>query len=73
VLIGDLTPAFMTDLALKDVRIAVDVAKHTGAPLGMGSVAETYYNAASENGRGRQDWSALLPQIRQLAGQTELL
>jgi 4-hydroxybutyrate dehydrogenase/sulfolactaldehyde 3-reductase len=39
----------------------------------MGSVAETYYNAASENGRGRQDWSALLPQIRQLAGQTELL
>jgi 4-hydroxybutyrate dehydrogenase/sulfolactaldehyde 3-reductase len=73
VLKGDLTPAFMIDLALKDLRIAVDVAKHTGAPLGMGSVAETYYNAASENGRGRQDWSALLPQIRQLAGQTELL
>ena len=73
VLKGDLTPAFMIDLALKDLRIAVDVAKQTGVPLGMGAVAETYYNAASESGRGRQDWSALLPQVRQLAGQAELL
>ncbi|MEF3098117.1 4-hydroxybutyrate dehydrogenase/sulfolactaldehyde 3-reductase [Raoultella ornithinolytica] len=68
VLKGDLSPAFMVDLALKDLRIAVDVAKQTGVPLGMGTVAETYYSAASENGRGRQDWSALLPQVRQLAG-----
>lgn len=73
VLKGDLTPAFMVDLALKDLRIAVDVAQQTGAPLGMGSVAETYYRAASENGRGRQDWSALLPQVRQLAGQADLV
>lgn len=73
VLKGDLSPAFMVDLALKDLRIAVDVAKQTGAPLGMGAVAETYYSAASENGRGRQDWSALLPQVRQLAGQADPL
>lgn len=68
VLKGDLSPAFMVDLALKDLRIAVDVAKQTGAPLGMGQVAETYYHLASSNGRGRQDWSALLTQMRQQAG-----
>lgn len=30
VLKGDLSPAFMVDLALKDLRIAVDVARKTG-------------------------------------------
>ena len=73
VLKGDLTPAFMVDLALKDLRIAVDVAQHTGVPLDMGIAAETYYASASENGRGRQDWSALLSQVRQLAGRADSL
>lgn len=73
VLKGDLTPAFMVDLALKDLRIAVDVAHQTGAPLNMGVAAETYYASASENGRGRQDWSALLSQVRQQAGRPDSL
>lgn len=68
VLKGDLSPAFMVDLALKDLRIAVDVARQTGAPLNMGAAAEEYYASASEGGRGRQDWSALLCQVRQQAG-----
>lgn len=72
VLKGDVTPAFMVDLALKDLRIAIDVARHKGAPLGMGEVAETYYQSASEAGRGRQDWSALLSQVRQMAGLTPI-
>lgn len=73
VLKGDLSPAFMVDLALKDLRIAVDVARQTGAPLGMGEVAETYYQSASQDGRGRQDWSALLSQVRHLAGRPDSL
>ncbi|WP_045449209.1 sulfolactaldehyde 3-reductase [Citrobacter sp. S-77] len=73
VLKGDLSPAFMVDLALKDLRIAVDVASQTGAPLNMGIAAETYYTSASENGRGRQDWSALLSQVRQQAGRPDPL
>ncbi|MGV4201825.1 sulfolactaldehyde 3-reductase [Citrobacter murliniae] len=73
VLKGDLSPAFMVDLALKDLRIAVDVASQTGAPLNMGIAAETYYTSASENGRGRQDWSALLFQVRQQAGRPDSL
>lgn len=68
VLKGDLSPAFMVDLALKDLRIAVDVARKTGAPLNMGIAAESYYAAASQDGKGRQDWSALLNQVRQQAG-----
>ncbi len=50
----------MVDLALKDLRIAVDVARETGALLNMGIAAESYYAAASQDGKGRQDWSALL-------------
>ncbi|MCP1631231.1 4-hydroxybutyrate dehydrogenase/sulfolactaldehyde 3-reductase [Citrobacter amalonaticus] len=73
VLRGDLSPAFMVDLALKDLRIAVDVAHQTGAPLNMGIAAETYYSSASENGRGRQDWSALLSQVREQAGRPDSL
>jgi 4-hydroxybutyrate dehydrogenase/sulfolactaldehyde 3-reductase len=73
VLKGDLSPAFMVDLALKDLRIAVDVANQTGAPLNMGIAAETYYNRASESGRGRQDWSALLSHVRQQAGRPDSL
>ena len=68
VLKGDLSPTFMVDLALKDLRIAVDVARETGAPLNMGIAAESYYAAASQDGKGRQDWSALLNQVRQQAG-----
>ncbi|WP_414165414.1 sulfolactaldehyde 3-reductase [Superficieibacter sp. BNK-5] len=71
VLKGDVSPAFMVDLALKDLRIAVDVAQQTGVPLGMGQVAETYYQSASNSGRGRQDWSALLLDMRQQAGLVE--
>lgn len=73
VLKGDLSPAFMVDLALKDLRIAVDVARNNGVPLGMGEVAETYYQTASHDGRGRQDWSALLSQVRHLAGRPDSL
>ena len=73
VLKGDLSPAFMVDLALKDLRIAVDVAHQTGTPLSMGIAAESYYSGASENGRGRQDWSALLSQVRQQAGRPDSL
>ncbi len=73
VLKGDLSPAFMVDLALKDLRIAVDVAQQTGAPLHMGIAAETYYTSASESGRGRQDWSALLPHVRQQAARPDSL
>lgn len=51
-----------------DLRIAVDVARETGAPLNMGIAAESYYAAASQDGKGRQDWSALLNQVRQQAG-----
>lgn len=73
VLKGDLSPAFMVDLALKDLRIALDVAQHSQVPLEMGAKAEIYYRAASEQGRGRQDWSALLSQVRQLANRPDSL
>lgn len=51
VLKGGLSPAFMVDLVLKDLRIAVDVARKTGAPLNMGTAAGSYYVVASQDGK----------------------
>lgn len=58
VLKGDLTPAFMIDLAHKDLGIALNAA------------SREVYNQARAAGRGRQDWTAILEQVRTSAGLT---
>jgi 4-hydroxybutyrate dehydrogenase / sulfolactaldehyde 3-reductase len=63
VLKGDLTPAFMIDLAHKDLGIALDVAASSALPMPMGAAAREVYSAARAAGRGRQDWSAILEQV----------
>lgn len=71
VLKGDLTPAFMIDLADKDLGIALDVANKLHVPLFMGSASREIYSQARANGRGRQDWTAILEHIRDCAGLTK--
>lgn len=68
VLKGDLTPAFMIDLAHKDIGIALDLANQVHLPMPMGAAAREVYSAARAAGRGRQDWSAILEHVRQLGG-----
>jgi 4-hydroxybutyrate dehydrogenase/sulfolactaldehyde 3-reductase len=64
VLKGDLTPAFMIDLAKKDLDIAIDIAAKQGVPLTMGvAAAQTYCNAQAD-GRGKQDWTAVFDLLR---------
>lgn len=58
VLKNDLTPAFMIDLAHKDLGIATDVANQLHVPLLMGSAAREMYSQAKAMGRGNQDWTA---------------
>jgi 4-hydroxybutyrate dehydrogenase/sulfolactaldehyde 3-reductase len=64
VLKGDLTPAFMIDLAKKDLDIAIDLAANQGVPLTMGEAAVQAYRKAQADGRGRQDWTALFDLLR---------
>ena len=68
VLNGDLSPAFMIDLAHKDLGIALDVANQLHVPMPLGAASREVYNQARAAGRGREDWSAILEQVRTSAG-----
>ncbi|PLR41838.1 sulfolactaldehyde 3-reductase [Chimaeribacter californicus] len=68
VLKGDLSPAFMIDLAHKDLGLALDIGGQLRVPLPLGAAARELYSQARAQGRGRQDWSALLEQARAAAG-----
>ncbi|MFK7939165.1 MAG: sulfolactaldehyde 3-reductase [Roseovarius sp.] len=59
VLKGDLTPAFMIDLAKKDLDIALTMSNELGVPLSLPTQAEKIYAEAQKVGRGSQDWTAI--------------
>ncbi|WP_140919169.1 sulfolactaldehyde 3-reductase [Limnobaculum xujianqingii] len=71
VLKGDLSPAFMIDLAHKDLGIALDVANQLHVPMPLGAAAREVYSQARAAGRGRQDWTAILAHVRKISGRSE--
>lgn len=70
VLKGDLTPAFMIDLAHKDLGIVLDVANQLHVPLPIGAASREVYSQARAMGRGKQDWTAILEHCRFCSGLT---
>lgn len=68
VLKGDLSPAFMVDHAHKDIGLALDVANRLHTILPMGAAAREIYNQARADGRGKQDWTAILELLREASG-----
>lgn len=64
VLKGDLSPAFMVDLAHKDLGIALDVANRLHVPMVMGAASREIYSQTSAFGHGREDWTAVLAHLR---------
>jgi 4-hydroxybutyrate dehydrogenase/sulfolactaldehyde 3-reductase len=68
VLKGDLSPAFMVDHAHKDIGLALDVANRLHTTLPMGAAARETYNQARADGRGKQDWTAVLEYLREASG-----
>lgn len=68
VLAGDLEPGFMVNLAYKDLGLALAMGEELEVGLGMGEEAMKTYRAAQEQGRGRQDWTAVFSAVRQLNG-----
>ena len=68
VLKGDVTPGFMVDLAHKDMGLALDFAASMKMPIPMGAAARQVYANAQVQGRGRDDWTAILETVRTLAG-----
>ncbi|MEG3219834.1 sulfolactaldehyde 3-reductase [Vibrio gigantis] len=68
VLAGDLTPAFMVDLAHKDLGIALDLANQVNVPMPCGAASRELYSIARAAGRGRQDWTSVFEQLRVTSG-----
>ena len=63
---GDLKPAFMVDLQLKDLRLVMDFAERIGQPLPGTKLAMELLQKLSEQGRGKDGTQALVDIIRQL-------
>ena len=64
VLRGDLEPAFMIDLAKKDLDIAIEFSETLGVPISLAIQAEKIYTEAQADGRGRQDWTAIFDMLQ---------
>lgn len=71
VLRGDLSAGFQVDLAHKDLGLAVELAARHHVPVYMGAAALQSYSVARSMGRGHQDYTAVYPVIRSLAGLPE--
>ena len=64
----DPSPAFMLDLAHKDLGLALDTAARLNVPLTTGGAGRAIYNAARARGYGRDDWTtAIFRTVRALA------
>ncbi len=64
----DVSAAFMLDLAAKDLGLALQTGAAEGVPLATGAAAQQIYNIARSHGHGREDWTSMLVNMRELAG-----
>lgn len=63
---GDLKPAFMVDLQLKDLRLVMEYAEQLKQPLPGVALAKQLMTSLQAQGRGRDGTQALVDVIRQL-------
>ncbi len=65
----DPAPAFMLDLAHKDLGLALDAAAALRVPLMTGAAARQIYTLAQSQGHGREDWTTgIFRTIRAMSG-----
>lgn len=58
-LVGELEPGFATDLLVKDLRLAADLAAQAGQQIQVNDVVRALFEAAQQAGHGREDYTAL--------------
>ena len=61
-------PGFAAALMVKDLTLAQDAAKATGAATPLGKHAQEIYKAFDASGNGGVDFSGVIQHIRELAG-----
>jgi 4-hydroxybutyrate dehydrogenase/sulfolactaldehyde 3-reductase len=67
-LAGDLAPGFMIDLAHKDLSLILAAGNAAKVPLAATAAIRELYSIARGAGRGRQDMTAVLDTLCDLAG-----
>lgn len=67
VLAGDVSADFPLRLGLKDLSLALDLAKSAGAPLMLGGVSRELFALAAPWGRSEQDCTAMLLLLEDIA------
>lgn len=65
---GDLKPAFMVDLQMKDLRLVMEYAEQLHQPLPGTALAKELLSSLQAQNRGRDGTQALIDVIRGLAG-----
>ncbi len=66
----DYSATFTTDLLVKDIELALDLAHDGGLTLPVIELANTLAKEASTKGYGAVDFAALLPSLQLTLGQT---
>jgi 3-hydroxyisobutyrate dehydrogenase-like beta-hydroxyacid dehydrogenase len=62
-LVGELAPGFATDLLVKDLRLAADLASENGQETPLTDEARRLFEASQAAGHGRQDYTALVVEL----------
>src|ERR1700757_3652807 len=65
---NDYKPGFASALMVKDLTLAQDAARATGAATPLGKHAQELYKAFDETGNGAVDFSGIIQHVRKLAG-----
>ena len=67
---NDYKPGFATTLMLKDLTLAQDAAKASGAATPLGKQAQEMYKTFAASGHEGMDFSAIIQHVRGLAGKS---
>jgi 3-hydroxyisobutyrate dehydrogenase len=67
---NDYKPGFATALMLKDLTLAQDAAKASGAATPFGKQAQEMYKTFADSGHEGMDFSAIIQHVRSLAGKS---
>ena len=65
---GSFQPGFMTDLLYKDLGLALDLAAENSVPMPVTALTRQMYEMTRTAGYGRNDYTALLKVLEQMAG-----
>lgn len=68
ILAGDFKAEGSMDLALKDMRVTMDLAERTGTPMRYGSLLYEQFTSAIAKGWGGEDWCVLMRLLEDVTG-----